>query len=145
MRSFNVRFALFNVFFSAGSNLWPLHHAWRVHPILCAAACCIAGLAAALLTGELWEAIKDRVNPPTKCRYYGFGAVPELSALVDTGGNQCALKIASHSPCEMSLAGQRPVFCLCRFNEPQYTPLVQLVSKWERMELPAHLRAPVSK
>lgn len=50
---------------------------------------------------------KDR--PP--CPFYGFAMQDDL--LIDTCGNQCALREGTHSPCTMSIAGDTPDWKTC--------------------------------
>ncbi len=45
------------------------------------------------------------------CRFYGKNGM--FGELVSTGGNQCALVITSHAPCQMEIAGQIPNETIC--------------------------------
>ena len=53
------------------------------------------------------------------CPFYGFGNVGGR-ALIDSKGNQCALRTDSYSPCQMEMAGKDPNWKECDFNTEQY-------------------------
>lgn len=56
------------------------------------------------------------INERPKCPFYGFQFMMEI--LIDTDGNQCALKRDSHSPCYMEIKGQNPYWNDCSYNNP---------------------------
>jgi hypothetical protein len=47
------------------------------------------------------------------CKYYGCAAARELKTLISKGGNQCAVQMHKHAPCEMELAGKAPEHSAC--------------------------------
>lgn len=57
------------------------------------------------------------------CPFYGFAYYSSLTVgspfpvrpfvLLPTHGNQCALVVTSHSPCQMEIAGETPDWLLC--------------------------------
>jgi hypothetical protein len=51
-------------------------------------------------------------RPP--CPFFGFSSVDVVDMMMDQQGNQCALLIGIHSPCAMSVAGERPDWSACR-------------------------------
>lgn len=64
---------------------------------------------------------KDREIKPyseverTRCPFHGFSAMPG-GVMMDSEGNQCALKTGSYSPCGMKTAGDEPYWSECPFN-----------------------------
>jgi hypothetical protein len=55
------------------------------------------------------------------CPYYGSSGQGGLDNLFPTGGNQCARVATAHSPCQMEMAGEKPIWDLCRFFNPEVT------------------------
>lgn len=50
------------------------------------------------------------------CPFYGFDSVFDALVMKDSGGNQCALKTDSYSPCQMEMIGNKPSWFECPFN-----------------------------
>jgi hypothetical protein len=50
------------------------------------------------------------------CRFYGMSGQGGLNHLIPSGGNQCALILASIAPCQMELNGQPPQWERCPLN-----------------------------
>ena len=48
------------------------------------------------------------------CAFHGFSGMSNV--MMDSGGNQCALKIDSYSPCQMEMVGNKPSWSECPFN-----------------------------
>jgi len=55
------------------------------------------------------EAVYHQVR--TKCPFYGFSL--SGGAMMDRGGNQCALKDGSQSPCSLQISGHFPEWNQC--------------------------------
>jgi len=49
---------------------------------------------------------------PVNCRYYGMSGA--AGRLISTHGNQCALILEAHAPCQMEIAGETPDEKTCR-------------------------------
>ncbi|MEK7558374.1 MAG: hypothetical protein AAB507_00940 [Patescibacteria group bacterium] len=61
----------------------------------------------ALLEGEVVSKII------TRCPFYGMSLLPMMGGLIDTQGNQCALRTENHSPCHMEIIGNSPDWNKC--------------------------------
>ncbi len=48
------------------------------------------------------------------CLFRGFHVA--LGMMLDSGGNECALKTRSYSPCQMEMRGNKPSWSECPFN-----------------------------
>ena len=53
-------------------------------------------------------------TPRPACPFYGFTTI--LHFMRDSGDNQCALKIELYDPCEMEMAGDKPIWIKCPLN-----------------------------
>ena len=53
-------------------------------------------------------------TPRPACPFYGFTAM--FSFMRDSGDNQCALKIGLYDPCQMEIAGDKPIWVGCPLN-----------------------------
>jgi len=53
-------------------------------------------------------------RPP--CPFYGFDATFDVLVMNDSGGDQCALKTDSYSPCQMEIVGDTPNWFVCPLN-----------------------------
>jgi len=52
------------------------------------------------------------LRPP--CPFHGFTSI--LRFMRDSGDNQCALKIELYDPCQMEIAGDKPIWVGCPLN-----------------------------
>ena len=48
------------------------------------------------------------------CPFYGFSLRGKL--MTDSKGNQCSLKTESYDPCQMEMAGDKPIWIKCPLN-----------------------------
>ena len=73
------------------------------------------------------ESLPKPVSPKSRhrCPFYGFyyGGIPNI--FMDQKGNQCALIMASHSPCQMEVTEQAPNWNMCAFNTKKNRELLE--------------------
>ena len=66
---------------------------------------------------RFWENAAEKaqsVRP--QCPYYGMSGQGGLQRLFPSGGNQCALVMNAHAPCQMEIEGQLPNWERCPKN-----------------------------
>ena len=76
------------------------------------------------------------------CAFQGFSGMSDV--MMDSGGNQCALKIDSYSPCQMEMRGNKPSWSECPFNTEKNRKYIEENSEKVRV-FPRECRPPKAK
>lgn len=76
------------------------------------------------------------------CAFHGFSGMSDV--MMDSGGNQCALKTDSYSPCQMEMRGNKPYWSECPFNTEENRKYIE--ENPEKVKVfPRELRPPKAK
>jgi hypothetical protein len=72
------------------------------------------------------ELLPEKDRPA--CPFYGFGGMFD-DVLMDSGGNQCALKMRRYSPCEMEMVLSKPSWHECPLNTEENKQRLELIER----------------
>ncbi len=78
------------------------------------------------------------------CAFHGFSGMFD-GVMMDSGGNQCALKTGSYSPCQMEMRGNKPYWSECPFNTEENRKYIEENSEKVRVFPREHRPAKAKK